>query len=178
MLNAFIGKSEQPGDSELSAALGPSKVLWDRLLAELAKEQLITGWGWHSYSVKAGWSLRVQRNKRNILYMVPRSDGWPDAGGLPRAADCRTRADCPAAGGLPDAVTDAGGLPRARGFLAAFVFGDKALAAIRAGKFPPAVMELIASARKYAEGTGVRLEVKGPKDVDVVKKLAAIKVAN
>ena len=88
--------------------------------------------------------------------------GLPDAGELPRS------------GGLPDA----GGLPRARGFLAAFVFGDKALAAIRAGKFPPAVMELIASARKYAEGTGVRLEVKGPKDVDVVKKLAAIKVAN
>jgi hypothetical protein len=128
---------------------------------------------------------------------LPRSGGLPDAGGLPRAADCRTRADCPAAadcrtgglprsGGLPDAgglprsggLPDAGGLPRARGFLAAFVFGDKALAAIRAGKFPPAVMELIASARKYAEGTGVRLEVKGPKDVDVVKKLAAIKVAN
>jgi hypothetical protein len=138
MVNAFIGKSEQPGDSELSAALGASRVLWDKLLAELSKEQLITGWEWHSYSVKAGWSLRLQRKERNILYMVPRSGG----------------------------------------FLAAFVFGDKALAAIRAGKFPPTVMELIASARKYAEGTGVRLEVKGPKDIAIVKKLAAIKVAN
>lgn len=174
MLNAFIGKSEQPGDSELSAALGPSKVLWDRLLAELSKEQLVTGWEWHSYSVKAGWSLRVQRNKRNILYMVPRTGGLPDAGGLPRSDGLPDAGELPRSGGLPDA----GGLPRAGGFLAAFGFGDKALAAIRAGKFPPAVMELIASARKYAEGTGVRLEVKGPKDVDVVKKLAAIKVAN
>jgi len=156
MVNAFIGKSEKPSNSELSTALGASRVLWDRLLAELSKEQLITGWDWHSYSVKAGWSLRVQRNKRNILYMAPQAIELPRAGGLPGA-------------GEP---------PRSSGFVAAFVFGDKALAAIRAGKLPPAVTDLIASARKYAEGTAVRLEVKGPKDVDIVKKLAAIKVAN
>lgn len=137
-MNPFIGKSEKPGDRELSAALGPSRPLWDQLLDDLSLGDLITGWDWHSYSVKAGWSLRLQRKQRNILYMVPREGG----------------------------------------FLVAFVFGDKALAAIRAAKFPRAVIELIAGAKKYAEGTGVRLDIKGPQDLAIVKKLAAIKVEN
>ena len=136
--NAFIGKPEKPGDSELSAVLGPSRALWDQLLDDLSSENLITGWDWHTYSVKAGWSLRLQRKQRNIVYLIP----------------CE---------GL---------------FLAAFVFGDKALAAIRAGKFPRPVIQLIDAAKKYGEGTGVRLEVKSPKHLVTVKKLAAIKVAN
>ena len=136
--NAFIGKPEQPGDSELSTVLGPSRALWDQLLDDLSSEDLITGWEWHSYSAKAGWSLRLQRKQRNIVYLVP-GQGT---------------------------------------FLAAFVFGDKALAAIRAGKFPRAVAQLIDGAKKYPEGTGVRLEVKSVKDVATIKKLAAIKVAN
>ena len=136
--NAFIGKPEKPGDAELSSVLGPSRALWDQLLDDLSSEGSITGWEWHSYSVKAGWSLRLKRKQRNIVYMVP----------------------CQGA------------------FLAAFVFGDKALAAIRAAKFPRSVMDLIDSAKRYPEGTGIRLEVKRPKDVATVKKLAVIKVEN
>jgi hypothetical protein len=63
-------------------------------------------------------------------------------------------------------------------FQAALVFGDKALAAIRAGGFPAPVLQLLSEARKYAEGTGIRLEVKTQKDIAVVVKLAAVKVAH
>jgi hypothetical protein len=33
-------------------------------------------------------------------------------------------------------------------------------------------------APKYPEGTGIRLEVKSPREIGVLKKLAAIKLAN
>jgi hypothetical protein len=39
-------------------------------------------------------------------------------------------------------------------------------------------MDLIDSAKKYPEGTGIRVEVKRPKDLATVKNLAVIKVEN
>ena len=69
--NAFIGKSERPTEEELAAELGRSKPLWDRLLAELAEEFGLVAQEWSSYSRKAGWSLRLKREKRNILYLSP-----------------------------------------------------------------------------------------------------------
>jgi hypothetical protein len=40
------------------------------------------------------------------------------------------------------------------------------------------MLEVIDKAPKYAEGRGVRLEVRTSKDVDSIKKLAVIKMAN
>jgi uncharacterized protein (UPF0218 family) len=40
------------------------------------------------------------------------------------------------------------------------------------------VIRIIDSAKRYAEGTGVRIDVNGPEDIAVVEKLAAIKLAN
>jgi hypothetical protein len=69
--NAFIGKSHSPTDAELAAALGPAKVLWDQLLASLAAEHKLTKPEWNSYLPKAGWSLRLKNQDRNILYLGP-----------------------------------------------------------------------------------------------------------
>ena len=69
-------------------------------------------------------------------------------------------------------------IPQDRHFLTAFVFGEKATAAIRAGDLPKAVVAAINEARVYAEGRGVRLETRTRKDVATMKKLAAIKMAN
>jgi hypothetical protein len=52
------------------------------------------------------------------------------------------------------------------------------LEAIRTAGFPRTVTDLIESAKKYPEGTGVRLDVRNSDDVATVKKLAAIKVKN
>lgn len=68
-------------------------------------------------------------------------------------------------------------LPQNRYFLTAFVFGEKATAAIRASDLPKAVVAAINEARVYAEGRGVRLETRTRKDVAIMKKLAAIKMA-
>ena len=43
--------------------------------------------------------------------------------------------------------------------MASFALGEKAMEAARAGGFPPPVMEILADARKYAEGAAVRIEV-------------------
>ena len=133
--NAFIGKPKKPTEAELSAALGASKALWDELVSQLAAEHKLVQ-EWNSYSKKAGWSLRLKRADRNIVYLAP-------------LQGC---------------------------FRASFALGDKAVKAALASGLPQPVIKLIKEAKRYAEGTAVRIDVKEPKDVDVVKKLAAVKL--
>jgi hypothetical protein len=136
--NAFIGKAKKPTDDELTAALGPAKVLWDQLVGGLAQEHGVDVQEWNSYSPKAGWAMRLKRKDRNIVYLSPSKGG----------------------------------------FKASFALGDRAVKAARQSGLPAPVIKLIDEAKRYAEGTAVRLDVKGPKDISIVKKLAAIKLAN
>lgn len=63
-------------------------------------------------------------------------------------------------------------------FTASFALGDKAVQRACAGSLPPRIVKLIRDAKRYAEGTAVRIEVSGPEDIAVVKELASIKLAN
>ncbi|MGA3144701.1 MAG: DUF3788 domain-containing protein [Verrucomicrobiota bacterium] len=136
--NAFIDKPKKPTAAELTAALGPSKALWDQLLAGLADEHNLTVQEWNSYSRKAGWSLRLKLKDRNILYLTP----------------CQ---GC---------------------FFVSFALGDKAVQAARQSGLPQSVIKIIDEARRYAEGTGIRIEMKKPRDIKIAKQLAAIKLAH
>ena len=136
--NAFIGKAKKPTEEELAAALGPAKVVWDRFIAGLAEENGVDVQEWSSYSRKAGWSLRLKRKKRTIVWLAP----------------CQ---GC---------------------FRVAFILGDKAMKVARESELPPRVLKILEEAPKYPEGTGVRIAVKGARDIAVLKKLAAIKLAN
>jgi hypothetical protein len=136
--NAFIGKLKKPTERELAEALGPSKELWDKLSNDLAQEHEVAVREWNSYSPKAGWSLRLKRKDRTIVYLSP----------------CQG------------------------GFFVGFVLGDKAVKAARQSDLPKQVINIISEAKRYAEGTAVRMDVKNQKDIDVAKKLAAIKLAN
>jgi hypothetical protein len=69
-------------------------------------------------------------------------------------------------------------LPRDGHFQCAFVYGGKATEAARAAKLPQAVMKAIDEAPVYAEGRGFRLEVRSERDLSVMNRLAAIKMAN
>ncbi len=62
-------------------------------------------------------------------------------------------------------------------FLASFALGEKAVKAAHESDLPASVLEVIDSARKYAEGRGVRLEVRTAEDVRNIEKLAVIKMA-
>ena len=69
-------------------------------------------------------------------------------------------------------------LPRDGHFLCAFVYGGKATDAARQAKLPKAVLKEIEDAPVYAEGRGFRLEVRRAADLETMKALAAIKMAN
>jgi len=63
-------------------------------------------------------------------------------------------------------------------FRVSFVLGDKAVTAARSSALPKSVLKEIADARRYAEGTGVRLIVRKPDDLASIRKLVEIKLAN
>ena len=69
-------------------------------------------------------------------------------------------------------------VPCAGCFRVAFALGDRAVAAARRSDLSKSVLKLLDEATRYAEGTGVRLLVKGSKDLAAVRKLAIIKLAN
>jgi len=136
LANAFIGKKDKPTEKELATALGPAKKLWDQLLADLAEQHDTGIQEWNSYSIKAGWALKVKHGTRTILYLSP-SQG---------------------------------------AFRASFALGDKAVAAARKSDLPSGVLKIIAEAKRYAEGTAVRIDVKAAKDIPVIETLAGIKL--
>ena len=63
-------------------------------------------------------------------------------------------------------------------FRASFALGEKAVKAAHESGLPESVLRLIDEAPKYAEGRGVRLEVRTKADVRAVLGIAAIKMAN
>jgi hypothetical protein len=63
-------------------------------------------------------------------------------------------------------------------FRAAFVLGDRAVAAAWKSDLAKGTLKLLDEAPRYAEGTGVRLMVKTAKDLAAIRKLALIKMAN
>ena len=69
--NAFIGRKETPTYADLARALDSTKPLWDTLTANLAAQHGVDIQEWKCYSPKAGWSLRLKRGKRTILWMAP-----------------------------------------------------------------------------------------------------------
>jgi hypothetical protein len=69
--NAFIGEPRKPTQKQLASALGPAKAVWDELLTELSRKLGVNGREWKSYTPKAGWSLRLKRKQRTILWLAP-----------------------------------------------------------------------------------------------------------
>jgi len=69
-------------------------------------------------------------------------------------------------------------IPCERHFLVAFVYGKRAVEVARQSNLPQSVIDTINEARTYVEGTGFRLEIREKKDLDSIKKLVAIKMAN
>ena len=110
----------------------------DRLVICLARKHGVTEEEWKAYSKNSGWTLRLKRKGRTIVYLSPYRGS----------------------------------------FLAAFALGDRAVAAARESDLPEWVMKIITEAKRYAEGTAMRIEVKQAKDMAAVEALAVIKLAH
>lgn len=63
-------------------------------------------------------------------------------------------------------------------FRIAFVFGDKAVGVVEDSDLPIRIIQELKSAKRYAEGRGLRIEVKKQADIKNIIKLVAIKVSN
>lgn len=146
--NAFVGHTKTPDNAKLSAALGPAKPLWDRVVSALIAENPELVPEWKCSSPKLGWGMRLQQKKRTIVHF----------------SACQGS------------------------FRVGFVFGDRALRAVRAafraspqttdgGDEARRILELIAAAPRYAEGTGVRIAVT-EKDLPAICTLVKIKISN
>ncbi|HEY3274582.1 MAG TPA: DUF3788 domain-containing protein [Methanocella sp.] len=61
-------------------------------------------------------------------------------------------------------------------FLASFALGENAVKAAHESDLPASVLAVIDGAKKYAEGRGVRLEVRSAEDVRNIEKLAVVKM--
>lgn len=134
-LSAFADKAHQPTEKDLRRVLGKAYAAWVRLIKLVSDRIAPILPVWSFTTAKFGWSIRLKRNDRVILYMTPREDH----------------------------------------FLVSFALGEKAVAAARAHKLPTAVLKIIESAPKYAEGRGVRLEVRQVREVSALATLAEIK---
>jgi hypothetical protein len=69
-------------------------------------------------------------------------------------------------------------LPRDKFFKAAFVFGQKATDIILQSPVAEAIKKELGSARVYAEGRGIRIDIQDNSILNDIKKLIEIKLAN
>lgn len=134
-LSAFADKAHQPTEKDLLAVLGKSYPAWVRLIKLVSDRITPISQVWGVAGANYGWSLRLKRKDRVILYMTPRENY----------------------------------------FLVSFALGEKAVAAARTRKLRAAVLRAIETAPKYAEGRGVRLEVRQAREVTALATLAEIK---
>jgi Protein of unknown function (DUF3788) len=69
-------------------------------------------------------------------------------------------------------------IPQQNQFLVSFALGEKAVAAAHAAKLSAAVLRIIDDAPRYAEGRGVRIPVRGSRQLTALARLAQIKREN
>lgn len=71
-LSAFSDKDHEPRPSERAAVLGRSAARWDELVAHLEADFAPVTQEWVFAGARWGWSLRLKRKKRAIVYLTPR----------------------------------------------------------------------------------------------------------
>lgn len=69
-------------------------------------------------------------------------------------------------------------LPRDQFFKTAFVFGEKALAQIFESDVSETIKSELKNAKKYAEGKGIRIEVKNQSALKDIQKLVLFKISS
>ena len=63
-------------------------------------------------------------------------------------------------------------------FIVAFVFGDRAVDAVVKSQLPETIKNELLNARKYAEGRGIRFEIRDDSQLESIKELIKIKLEN
>jgi hypothetical protein len=69
--SAFDDKAEPPDERAVAAVLGPAARAWDELEQQIAARFAPLSREWVFSGKKYGWSLRLKRKQRAVLYMTP-----------------------------------------------------------------------------------------------------------
>ena len=70
--NAFVGKTSEPTHVEVAEVLGSKVRLWDELIEWMSEKEGVSEQEWKGVVVKKyGWSLRLKKKGRNIIYLSP-----------------------------------------------------------------------------------------------------------
>ncbi|MBI2510432.1 MAG: DUF3788 family protein [Opitutae bacterium] len=69
--NAFVNCPVPPTEAGVAVALGSAKFVWDEFRATLVREKIADSQVWKTHSPKWGWSLRMLKKKRTIVWLSP-----------------------------------------------------------------------------------------------------------
>jgi hypothetical protein len=70
-LSALDDKALNPTPADLTRVLGPSEEAWHHLVSRIEATYGPLSAEWSFSGAKYGWSFRLRRKKRTILYMIP-----------------------------------------------------------------------------------------------------------
>ena len=102
-MNAFVGRTAQPSEEEVANALGASLKIWREFIAWMAEKEGVAEQEWKGpVAKKYGWSLRLKKKGRNIIYLSPGNDCFMASFVLSDKAISAAKAEH-----LPQAVQDA-----------------------------------------------------------------------
>ena len=105
-LSAFGDKVSPPTEVELNRALGPAAAAWADLVRHVSLVYPITVEQWNFGGAKYGWSLRLKKADRVVLYLIPQADRFLVGIVLgAKAVAAALSADLPA--GVRKAIADA-----------------------------------------------------------------------
>lgn len=72
-LSVFGDKSNPPTEDDLRRALGPAASAWDELVARIHHDHAPAAERWNFAGARFGWSLRLCRGDRVVLYLIPQA---------------------------------------------------------------------------------------------------------
>ena len=72
-LSAFDDEAGPPEACELASVLGRASELWDELVQHVAQTYPPVTEAWNHGGDKFGWSLRLKRKDRILLYLTPQT---------------------------------------------------------------------------------------------------------
>jgi hypothetical protein len=72
-LGVFADKARRPTATELTSVLGPAAPAWSALIGHVNCAYPSTDEQWNFASARFGWSLRLKKADRVILYLIPQA---------------------------------------------------------------------------------------------------------
>lgn len=75
-LSILDDKDVKPTPAELAKVLGLSEELWHQLISMMEADYGALSKDWNFAGAKYGWSCRLRRKQRTVLYLIPQNQSF------------------------------------------------------------------------------------------------------